>query len=67
MPKIVFTEPSGARREIDAPVGITLMEVAPQHGVAGIVAQCGGAQTATRMIALDRNTDHGSKTATCSG
>jgi len=28
MPKIVFTEPSRARREIDAPVGVTLMEIA---------------------------------------
>jgi ferredoxin, 2Fe-2S len=43
MPKIVFVQPDGARREIDAPVGITLMEVARQHAVAGIVAQCGGA------------------------
>jgi 2Fe-2S ferredoxin len=43
MPKIVFIEPGGARREIDAPLGITLMEVARQHGVTGIEAQCGGA------------------------
>jgi len=43
MPKIVFTEPGGARREIAAPLGITLMEVARQHGVQGVVAQCGGA------------------------
>jgi 2Fe-2S ferredoxin len=43
MPKIVFIEPTGARREIEAPVGVTVMEVARQHGVAGIVAQCGGA------------------------
>jgi 2Fe-2S ferredoxin len=43
MPKIVFTESGGRRREIDAPIGITLMEAARQHGVAGIVAQCGGA------------------------
>jgi 2Fe-2S ferredoxin len=43
MPKIVFIEPGGSRREIDAPVGITLMEAARQHAVAGIVAQCGGA------------------------
>ena len=43
MPKIVFIEPGGARREIAAPVGITLMEAARQHGVRGIVAQCGGA------------------------
>ena len=43
MPRIVFTEPGGGRREIDAPLGITLMEAARQHGVKGIVAQCGGA------------------------
>jgi 2Fe-2S ferredoxin len=43
MPKIVFIEPEGSRREIDAPAGVTLMEVARQHGVQGIVAQCGGA------------------------
>ena len=43
MPKIVFIEPGGARREITAPVGITLMEAARQQGVQGVVAQCGGA------------------------
>ena len=43
MPKIVFTEPGGGRREIDAPLGITLMEAARQQGVQGVVAQCGGA------------------------
>jgi 2Fe-2S ferredoxin len=43
MPKIIFTEPGGSRREINAPLGITLMEAACQHGVQGIVAQCGGA------------------------
>jgi 2Fe-2S ferredoxin len=43
MPKIVFIEPDGGRREIDAPLGITLMEAARQHGVKGVVAQCGGA------------------------
>jgi 2Fe-2S ferredoxin len=43
MPKIVFIEPGGRRREINAPLGITLMETARQHDVQGIVAQCGGA------------------------
>ena len=43
MPKIVFNEPGGARREIAAPAGITLMEAARQLGIAGVVAQCGGA------------------------
>jgi ferredoxin, 2Fe-2S len=43
MPRVAFVQPDGVRREVAAPVGITLMEVARQHGVAGVVAQCGGA------------------------
>jgi 2Fe-2S ferredoxin len=43
MPRVVFIEPTGARREIDAPVGVTLREVALEHAVRGVVAQCGGA------------------------
>ncbi len=43
MPKIVFKEPGGGRREINAPLGITLMEAARQNDVRGVVAQCGGA------------------------
>jgi 2Fe-2S ferredoxin len=43
MPKVTFTGPGGDRREIDAPIGITLMEAARQNGVPGVVAQCGGA------------------------
>jgi 2Fe-2S ferredoxin len=43
MPKIVFIEPDGGRREINAPLGVTLMEAARQQGVQGVVAQCGGA------------------------
>jgi hypothetical protein len=39
MPKIVFTEAGGGRREIDAPLGITLMEAARQFGVPGVVAR----------------------------
>jgi 2Fe-2S ferredoxin len=43
MPRITFVEPSGMRREIDAPIGITLMQAAVQGGVQGILALCGGA------------------------
>jgi 2Fe-2S ferredoxin len=43
MPRIAFIGAAGVRREIDAPVGITLMEAARQHGIDGIVARCGGA------------------------
>jgi 2Fe-2S ferredoxin len=43
MPRITFIEPGGFRHEINAPVGITLMEAARQNGVLGILALCGGA------------------------
>jgi ferredoxin, 2Fe-2S len=43
MPRITFIEPGGFRHEIDAPVGVTLMEAARQNGVQGILALCGGA------------------------
>jgi 2Fe-2S ferredoxin len=43
MPKVVFVQPDGARRSVDAPLGVSLMEVARRHGIAGVVAQCGGA------------------------
>jgi 2Fe-2S ferredoxin len=43
MPKIIFIEPGGARREIDAPAGTTVMEAAVQNQVHGILALCGGA------------------------
>jgi 2Fe-2S ferredoxin len=43
MAKVIFIEPDGARREIDAPIGTTVMEAAVQNQVCGIVALCGGA------------------------
>jgi 2Fe-2S ferredoxin len=43
MPSIVFIERGGTRREVRAPEGVTVMEIARQHGIDGIVAQCGGA------------------------
>ena len=43
MPKITYIEQDGTRKEIDADVGYTVMEVAVNNGVDGIVAECGGA------------------------
>jgi 2Fe-2S ferredoxin len=39
----VFVEASGTRREVTARVDQTLMEVARDHDVKGILAECGGA------------------------
>jgi 2Fe-2S ferredoxin len=33
MPKITFIEPSGKRREIDAPVGLSVLEIAHRYNI----------------------------------
>ena len=33
MPKMVFIEQNGARREVDAPLGLSVLEIAHKHGV----------------------------------
>ena len=43
MPKIIYIEQDGTRKEVEADPGYTVMEVAVNNGVDGIVAECGGA------------------------
>ena len=33
MPKMVFIERDGARREVEAPLGLSVLEIAHKHGV----------------------------------
>lgn len=33
MPKMTFVERNGANREVDAPVGLSVLEIAHRHGV----------------------------------
>ncbi len=33
MPKVIFIEKDGNRKEVDAPVGLSILEVAHKHGV----------------------------------
>jgi 2Fe-2S ferredoxin len=40
---VVFEDPSGTRRDVQATSGATLMQTAVRSGVPGIVAECGGA------------------------
>lgn len=42
MPKIIFIEPNGMRRELDAPVGRTLMQIGRDAGL-DIEGACDGA------------------------
>jgi 2Fe-2S ferredoxin len=43
MPKIIYHDINGQRREVTADIGATVMETAVDNDVAGIVAECGGA------------------------
>lgn len=42
MTKLIFIEPSGNRREIEATPGESVMQAATVAGVEGIDAECGG-------------------------
>ncbi len=43
MPKLTFVAFDGARFEVDAASGSTVMEAAIRNSVPGILAECGGA------------------------
>lgn len=42
MPKVVYIVNDQDRREVEAPVGETVMSAAVRSGVPGIVGECGG-------------------------
>jgi 2Fe-2S ferredoxin len=33
MPKMIFVERDGTRREVDAPIGLSVLEIAHKHGI----------------------------------
>jgi len=45
MPRVTFIQPDGARETVEAEPGYSVMEVAMDHGIDGIVAECGGGCT----------------------
>ncbi len=56
MPKVVFIDAAGTRREIEAAAGQTLMEAARANGIEAIEARCGGAMTcATCHVYVDED------------
>ena len=42
MPQMTFILPSGEERRVDAPEGLSVMEIALKHDIAGIEGVCGG-------------------------
>lgn len=43
MPKITYIEQNGTKHQVEAEVGMTVMEAAVKNSVPGIEAECGGA------------------------
>jgi 2Fe-2S ferredoxin len=42
MPKITYISYSGDQKQVEVPIGDSVMEGAVQNGIDGIVAECGG-------------------------
>jgi ferredoxin, 2Fe-2S len=42
MPKITYVHVDGTRTTLEVAIGTSLMQAAVAHGLAGIVAECGG-------------------------
>ena len=42
MPQIIYVEHDGTRHEVDVDNGISVMQGAINHGIDGIVGECGG-------------------------
>jgi ferredoxin, 2Fe-2S len=42
MPKVFYISHAGTSREVEVPVGMTVMAAALKNGIEGIVAECGG-------------------------
>jgi 2Fe-2S ferredoxin len=54
MPKVTYLLCDGTQRTLDAAEGYSVMQVAVNHGVPGIVAECGGSATcATCKVTVD--------------
>jgi ferredoxin, 2Fe-2S len=56
MPKVIYVNSSGASREVDVPVGVTVMSAALKNGIDGIVGECGGVcMCSTCHVFVDQN------------
>lgn len=42
MPKVTFIMTDGSRKEVEAPLGLSLMEIAQKHDIEEIEGACGG-------------------------
>jgi 2Fe-2S ferredoxin len=56
MPKVIYVSAKGDAREVDVPIGTTVMAAALKNGIDGIVAECGGVcMCSTCHVFVDEN------------
>lgn len=56
MPKVIYVSAAGASREVEVPVGTTVMSAALKNGIDGIVGECGGVcMCSTCHVFVDEN------------
>jgi ferredoxin, 2Fe-2S len=56
MPKVIYVSAKGDTREVDVPIGTTVMAAALKNGIDGIVAECGGVcMCSTCHVFVDEN------------
>jgi 2Fe-2S ferredoxin len=49
MPKMTFIMPDGTPNEVDAPLGLSVMEIAQKHGIDQIEGACGGSLACAKL------------------
>ena len=56
MPRVIYVSHDGGQKEIDVPVGTTVMAAALKNGIDGIDAECGGVcMCSTCHVFVDEN------------
>lgn len=56
MPDVTYVQPDGSRQTIGAATGMSVMQAALAHDVAGIIGECGGsAMCATCHVHVDES------------
>lgn len=50
MPKVIFIDSTGTRHEHEGAVGVSVMQVATQNSIPGILAECGGAAACATCV-----------------
>ena len=54
MPKMTFVERDGTQREVDAPIGLSVLEVAHKHGI-DLEGACEGSLACSTCHVVDRS------------